>query len=946
MAVRAQRSTKLLAGLASVALSLVGTVLWPAPAAAGGTASIADAAVVEGTGGSTTLVFTVTSSALVGDCSFLRVTVSGATAVPGSDYTDPGFLGVYFPSGPATTRTVSVTVVPDALDEHDETVTATLSNAGVGACAAATISDASAVGTIVDDDTATASIDDVSHTEGSPPPAGFTDYGFTVSLSTPSSVATSVNYAVAHGSTDAADFGAGVTAGTVAFAAGETAKTALVRVQKDTLNEADEVFSVLLSGPSASPPGPAPAIGDGSGTGMILNDDAGTSLSVANASVTEGSPLAFAVTLAAAVGQAVSVDYATTDGTASAPGDYTATTGTLTIPAGATSGTIAVPTVSDAADEPDETLTLTLSNPVAVTITDGTATGTIRDDEGVPVLGFPDALAGAIEQNQPLVRNIRAALSSPTTTDVVLTYDVVACPSPCTGGIPATAGADFEVVAMTMLTIPAGQTDVLIPVTVLPDDLVEPTEVFTVRILSATGATVSPTASSIRVGIVNTDGVPTASIDDRPAITEGDAGASVVTFTVTLSNAYPDAMSIQFTTQDGSATAGSDYGPESGTLSFPAGTTTRTVDVSVFGDEAHELNETFDVVVSNLRSFGGVTPTLGIVFFNLPIADNRGVGTIVNDDLPAPIVSVGDAQLVEGDAGQADMVFPITLSYASDLDVSGTFSTANQTAAAGSDYLARTNAGWVIPAGSTSTTITVPVLGDSAFEPDETFRVTLAGLVNGGPGDAQATGRIVNDDVPVLSVNDPAAVVEGTGPGATSVTFTVSLNGPAQAPVSVTVSTADGTAAAPGDYNAVLPTVVDFATGEQAKTVTVPVVRDNVVEGTETFTLALSSPAGATLGDPAGTATITDDDATPAPAVSGLGPSSGPSQGGTVVTVIGANLTTATQVTIGGQPVAFAVSGANLVFTTPFGFPGGACVQVTSPGGTSACTPGSTFTFA
>ncbi|MGQ0617666.1 MAG: Calx-beta domain-containing protein, partial [Acidimicrobiia bacterium] len=252
---------------------------------------------------------------------------------------------------------------------------------------------------------------------------------------------------------------------------------------------------------------------------------------------------------------------------------------------------------------------------------------------------------------------------------------------------------------------------------------------------------------------------------------------------------------------------------------------------------------------------------------------------------------------------------------------------------------------WSIPPGSTTTTVTVPVSGDTTFEPDETFTATLSGLVNGGGGDLQATGRILNDDLPVVRVNDPVAVTEGTGAGTTNLTFTVTLDGPAQAPASVTVATADGTATSPADYTAISPTVVAFAPGEQSKTVTVTITRDNIDESTESFTLGLSSPSGLTIGDATGTGTITDDDAVPAPIITGLVPSSGPSQGGTQVTIVGHNLATATQVTINNQPVAFVVSGTVLVFTTPASLPGTATVLVTTPGGTSAPNPASTFTY-
>ena len=79
----------------------------------------------------------------------------------------------------------------------------------------------------------------------------------------------------------------------------------------------------------------------------------------------------------------VTVDYATSDGTATAGSDYTGASGTLTIPAGQASGTIAVSVSGDTTYEPNETLTLTLSNPVGATIVVGAATGTIINDDKI-----------------------------------------------------------------------------------------------------------------------------------------------------------------------------------------------------------------------------------------------------------------------------------------------------------------------------------------------------------------------------------------------------------------------------------------------------------------------------------------------------------------------------------------------------------------------------------
>jgi hypothetical protein len=115
------------------------------------------------------------------------------------------------------------------------------------------------------------------------------------------------------------------------------------------------------------------------------------SLAIDDVSVTEGNagttPAAFAVRLSAAASQAVTVSYATTNGTATTPADYVATSGVLTLAAGATTGTVTVPVAGDTAVEPDETFTVTLSGPNGATLADGQAVGTIGDDDAPPLAG-------------------------------------------------------------------------------------------------------------------------------------------------------------------------------------------------------------------------------------------------------------------------------------------------------------------------------------------------------------------------------------------------------------------------------------------------------------------------------------------------------------------------------------------------------------------------------
>jgi hypothetical protein len=129
----------------------------------------------------------------------------------------------------------------------------------------------------------------------------------------------------------------------------------------------------------------------------IAENEAVPALAVADVTVPEGpsASAAFTVTLSAPCSGPVSVAYATANGTAVAGQDYTATSGTLTIPAGGTSGTVSVPILNDALVEPTETFTLTLSNPSApVTIARATGQATILDNPRVDIDSAVDCCRG------------------------------------------------------------------------------------------------------------------------------------------------------------------------------------------------------------------------------------------------------------------------------------------------------------------------------------------------------------------------------------------------------------------------------------------------------------------------------------------------------------------------------------------------------------------------
>ena len=225
------------------------------------------------------------------------------------------------------------------------------------------------------------SISDAAVAEGN---SGTATLTFTVTLSAaPGASTVTVAFATADGSATASqDYTA--TSGTLTCTGTTTTQTIAVSVVGDTVVEQDETFQVVLSAPVGA------TIADGSATGTITNDDTAAppplpTLVINDAAGAEGNsgttPLTFTVTLSAPSASTVTVAYATVDGSATtASQDYTATNGTLTF-SGTTTQTITVSVVGDTVVEPNETFQVVLSAPTGATIADGSATGTITNDD-------------------------------------------------------------------------------------------------------------------------------------------------------------------------------------------------------------------------------------------------------------------------------------------------------------------------------------------------------------------------------------------------------------------------------------------------------------------------------------------------------------------------------------------------------------------------------------
>jgi hypothetical protein len=232
----------------------------------------------------------------------------------------------------------------------------------------------------------------------------------------------------------------------------------------------------------------------------------------------------------------------------------------------------------------------------------------------------------------------------------------------------------------------------------------------------------------------------------------------------------------------------------------------------------------------------------------------------------------GPPTIVEGNSGQTIAHYTVNLSEAMPFTSTVHVATANGTATASSGDYASTSDDLTFAPGEVSKGFDVPVIGDTTDEANETFSVNLSnpksiGLDDGAESfpkyvalDAASKTTTIQDDDSTVSVDDVSQAEGNPPPNTNPMNFTVSLANPSVVQVTVHFQTANGTAVTPQDY-LTKSTTVTFAPGQTSKVVNVPIKADTVPEtNNETFTVNLSAPTNATIGDGQGIGTIMDDD--------------------------------------------------------------------------------------
>ena len=666
---------------------------------------------------------------------------------------------------------------------------------------------------------------------------------FTITADPAPATALTVNVTV----TETRNFISGTPPSTVNFNANQATATLTVATDDDNIDELDgQIRAQLQSGTDYTTGSPSSA------TVTVEDNDVpqlsiGTDQSVAESA---GS-MEFTVTLDGPNAQTVTVDYATSDDTAIAPGDYTQRSGRLTFsPSGARTQTIRVTIRNDDIDENNENFTVTLSNANNATMGAASATGTITNDDTRGVRVDPTALNVPENGNNTYT----VVLTSQPTENVTVTV----------GG----ATGDVSVSGSPLIfTTSNWRNQKTVRVNAADDTDSNSDPPVTLTHTVSGGDYAGETAASVTVTIVEND-ISTLSIDNASA----SESAGTMSFTVRLSVASTQPVTVDYATANGTAIAGQDYTADNSTLTFPASSTaSQTISVTIENDDIDEDNENFTVTLSNASSnamLAGGGSTLS------------ATGTIQDNDTRGVRVSPTTLTVNEGDNNTytVQLLSKPTNTVAIDVSV-----TDNLDVSVDKPSLTFTTDDW-----STAQTVTVEAAQDDDSTNDT---ATVQHTVSGGDyGNVTATSvRVTVDDdenpspppqppvqppvqpptqqpptqqpptqqptpgtLQVTITADTSPVTEGT-----AATFTITASSAPTTDLTVSVNVSETEDVLSGTPDA----TVTINANETTATLTVATDDDNVAEEAGVVTAQVQVGTGYTVGAPSSASvTVNDND--------------------------------------------------------------------------------------
>jgi hypothetical protein len=419
--------------------------------------------------------------------------------------------------------------------------------------------------------------------------------------------------------------------GTLRFAPGETSKNIQVFVRGDLIDEFDEKFQVYLTNANDA------SIADNNAEITIVDNDAPPTLTIGNVGLAEGNSgnTAFnvPVTLSAASEKPVNAQFLTGGGTAVANQDYIPGQGTLTINAGQIAGSISVAVIGDLTVEQDETFLVEISDAVNATINGNRGTATIINDDQGGNIQFSSATYSYVEGSN---------------TGIAVT---VTRAGAIGGGVSvrfrtqagtATPGQDYTEVS-TVVNFAANETAKSVVVPIMFDQLDEADETVNLILDNPVNATLGSPATAV-LTIIDAENLPNLTVSNGSLI-EGDTLPANLMIYVRLSQPSQQAVTVNYSTADGTATAGIDYQAVSGTFTIPRGVTRKALIIPIYGDFFFEPDETILINFSNA--------------VNAVLTNNQSTATIVNDEITSgSSLNLASVNFTNNGSGSNDSYLP------------------------------------------------------------------------------------------------------------------------------------------------------------------------------------------------------------------------------------------------------------------------------------------------
>ncbi|WP_010665108.1 Calx-beta domain-containing protein [Marinilabilia salmonicolor] len=657
----------------------------------------------------------------------------------------------------------------------------------------------------------------------------------TVSVDPPSSEIVTVNIGASGGTASTSDYTLSAT--NISFDPEETSQEVILTGRDDNIYEDTETLTIELSDPT----GGGAIIGSPGTLDFEITDDESApqiTLSADPTTFMEGSGTTITVSLSAEDTEEVSVTLDTTNGTAS-EGDYSFTNDPVVFAAGETEQTVTISAISDGISEPDETFSIGITD-----VNGGSAYYnspeaeelTITDNDGTPTISMTASDASFSENAG--TSTITVSVNPPSS-------EVIAVNIGPSGG--TASGSDYSL-STNMISFAANQASQTVTLTGTDDNIYEGTETLSLQLSDPTGGgAVIGTPNVLDFEIIDDESIPELSLS---ASENSFAENASTTITATLSNPSTQDIVVHLQVNNQNAEP-EDYTVSANPVTIEAGNTTATTIISGVEDNFYEGNEHLNVSISHTS--GGSVDTGSNTPLTLTITDNQ----------TPPLVSLSTSTSGITEGGSSTVTATLSNPTFEDVTVSLSYS---GDATRGEDYsLSSTNI--VIPAFSSSASITLSGIDDNIYETTENIYVSIS-AVSGGSASENGTQQqtIVlsdNDSAPLVTLSASPLSISENG----NTTLTIALSNPTfeNVLVNLEASTSD---ASENDY-ILSATSVTIPAGSENATTTLEGIPDNIFEGDEAVVVSISGTGGggASIDNPH-EVTITIEDAQNIPTVS------------------------------------------------------------------------------